>query len=317
MLPRILLILGISSVIKSIIVDYDGYRFPSTDYCKVSPFWENAHECESIALDSIASAQEFYENYIVPRKPVVIKAGSFDKLGWNMSAWELEELKNRVGDLPVVTEHLANSDVPFGSQSRKKAMWLRNFIDGVSLYKKGRPLMYLNIQAPSNRVLSPPLSSLTSAFNLPQFFMQLPLSKANIWMGNAGPSGASSELHFDAPDNLYCLLKGRKKFMLYAPSDVPFLYMNNNVYKVESDGYIRMNRTALSNGKEAHFSAVNPLRPDLKTFPLFAGATPASCTLEAGDMLYLPGGWFHHVTSYDLNLAINFWANYVPDRRNK
>ena len=37
------------------------------------------------------------------------------------------------------------------------------------------------------------------------------------------------------------------------------------------------------------------------------------CALGAGDLLYLPCGWFHDVTSYDEHRALNYWFH-PPDR---
>lgn len=56
-------------------------------------------------------------------------------------------------------------------------------------------------------------------------------------------------------------------------------------------------------------------------FPLLANAHPTSFTLRAGDMLYLPCGWFHEVQStseiveiggqeYRAHIALNYW--YAP-----
>lgn len=31
--------------------------------------------------------------------------------------------------------------------------------------------------------------------------------------------------------------------------------------------------------------------------------------LEAGDLLFLPEGWFHQVESVSTSLSVNFWVN--------
>jgi hypothetical protein len=51
-----------------------------------------------------------------------------------------------------------------------------------------------------------------------------------------------------------------------------------------------------------------------KAFPLFPGVEAAAeCVVEAGQMLYIPAGWFHEVTSYgDRHLAVNYWFH-PPD----
>ena len=41
--------------------------------------------------------------------------------------------------------------------------------------------------------------------------------------------------------------------------------------------------------------AIDPLRPDLEKYPQYSQATPVSVTVHAGQILYLPSLWFHHV----------------------
>jgi hypothetical protein len=43
--------------------------------------------------------------------------------------------------------------------------------------------------------------------------------------------GASSGLHHDYHDNLYVLLKGRKRFQLFAPGEAPRMYAHICLYR--------------------------------------------------------------------------------------
>ena len=53
-----------------------------------------------------------------------------------------------------------------------------------------------------------------------------------------------------------------------------------------------------------------------ESYPNFLDATAAYCTVQEGDILYLPASWFHEVTSYggqkDGHLAMNYWFH-PPD----
>ena len=42
--------------------------------------------------------------------------------------------------------------------------------------------------------------------------------------------------------------------------------------------------------------AVDPLNPDLITYPQFSRAHPLKFRLNAGDVLYMPSLWFHHLS---------------------
>ena len=44
-----------------------------------------------------------------------------------------------------------------------------------------------------------------------------------------------------------------------------------------------------------------------------ADCHPAQVDLAAGDLLYLPCGWFHDVTSYAEHRALNYWFH-PPDQ---
>lgn len=55
-----------------------------------------------------------------------------------------------------------------------------------------------------------------------------------------------------------------------------------------------------SNGAPSNFSRVDPSLPRAELaerFPLFLGAESCTVEVEAGQMLYLPAGWFHEVKS--------------------
>lgn len=40
---------------------------------------------------------------------------------------------------------------------------------------------------------------------------------------------------------------------------------------------------------------LDPLAPDLARYPSYSQARALCCTVQAGEMLYLPALWFHHV----------------------
>ena len=40
---------------------------------------------------------------------------------------------------------------------------------------------------------------------------------------------------------------------------------------------------------------LDPLAPDLAEYPSYSQAQALHCTVQTGEMLYLPALWFHHV----------------------
>ncbi|KAF2367016.1 JmjC domain [Trinorchestia longiramus] len=53
--------------------------------------------------------------------------------------------------------------------------------------------------------------------------------------------------------------------------------------------------------------AIDPLCPDTKQFPQYTRASPLRIRVHAGDALYLPSLWFHHVRQSHGCIAVNYW----------
>jgi len=97
--------------------------------------------------------------------------------------------------------------------------------------------------------------------------------------------------HYDVMDNILVQIKGRKRVVLFPPSDALRLYLKGDKSQV-----------------------LDVDSPDLVSFPLFAGVTRHECFLEEGDILFIPALWFHNVLSLDFGVAINiFWRHLRPD----
>ncbi|KAK6010689.1 hypothetical protein OSTOST_24257, partial [Ostertagia ostertagi] len=99
----------------------------------------------------------------------------------------------------------------------------------------------------------------------------------NGWIG---PGSTVSPLHTDPRENIFCQILGRKFFRLVPPSD------SENVYAFK-DGII-------TNTSQA---GVDVLNPDLEKYPDFAKAQCWDGVVEAGDVLFIPQGWWHLVRS--------------------
>ena len=93
----------------------------------------------------------------------------------------------------------------------------------------------------------------------------------------AGSSHILYHLHYDHNPNLHVQLVGRKRFILFAPSDWPYLYP----FPVHADFDRR--------------SQLNLDAPDTAAFPKWERARGLIVELEPGDVLYIPPLWWHHV----------------------
>ena len=124
------------------------------------------------------------------------------------------------------------------------------------------------------------------------------LSKFVVWMSSGG---TKSKVHYDFMDNLLCMLDGTKSVMLW---DV--------VHKltVESDDFSWWiaPRRAESSSTYGEYADIDVGAVDPHTTPGFFDTPWVEATLTAGDCLFIPTGWYHHVDSHaGRNLAYNFW----------
>ncbi|WP_077406668.1 cupin-like domain-containing protein [Janthinobacterium sp. LM6] len=117
------------------------------------------------------------------------------------------------------------------------------------------------------------------------------INEVNLWLGSAG---CFSPLHFDELDNFLVQVSGRKHLTLFDKRDSPRLYPNV--------------------GQElAHCSMIDLRYPDHARFPLMVGLQAYAITLEPGDMIYIPRGWWHAVHSLDTAISINYWWSGIFD----
>ncbi|MCA1245534.1 cupin-like domain-containing protein [Massilia sp. MS-15] len=117
----------------------------------------------------------------------------------------------------------------------------------------------------------------------------------SIWIGNRTRIAA----HYDLPDNLACVVAGRRRFTLFPPDQVGNLYI----------GPLDLTPAGQS------ISLVDFLAPDLTRFPRFAIAMEhaLSVEMEAGDALFIPSMWWHHIQALeDFNVLVNYWWRQSP-----
>jgi len=95
----------------------------------------------------------------------------------------------------------------------------------------------------------------------------------------AGLGGTLYHCHYDLQPNLHVQLTGRKRFILFPPEDWKHLYP----FPVHHD----LDRRSM----------VDLDAPDDVRFPQWSGASGYIVELEAGEALYIPPYWWHHVQS--------------------
>ena len=109
----------------------------------------------------------------------------------------------------------------------------------------------------------------------------------SLWLTGRGQC---TPMHFDFPHSLVALFQGEKCFTVYSPWASGSLYGHS------------------WRGPTPTFSPVDPGALSLR-HPRAAGLPAFVCTLRAGDLLYLPAGWWHHVEALSDCVGYNsFWS---------
>jgi len=138
----------------------------------------------------------------------------------------------------------------------------------------------------------------------------------NLWIGN---QRSVTSFHKDHYENLYAVVTGEKHFTLLPPTDLHRMYIRS----YPSAHYVRGRSSELVIEEDRPTAMVPwvsvdpfPLPSDRKEaeskYPLyFDGPKPFSCTVRAGELLYLPSMWFHHVRQTPdpkgPTIALNYW----------
>lgn len=121
----------------------------------------------------------------------------------------------------------------------------------------------------------------------------LDLSKTtliSLWLGNRTRTAA----HWDLPQNLACVVCGRRRFTLFPTEQLPNLYVGPLDFTLAGQP----------------ISLVDLDEPDLKEHPRFQEALDAAqqADLRPGDAVYIPSLWWHAVASLEeVGAMINFW----------
>jgi LPS sulfotransferase NodH len=229
------------------------------------------------------SRQEFLESYYVANRPVVIQ-GLLDD--WPVrDLWTPSYLKQRAGD--AIVEIMAGRDADphyeLNVHRHRKLVPFSEYIDAVeSCGATNDHYLVANnnfFQRPGCDVLLDDLTPFTDILD-----PALKRGHTFLWYG---PAGTVTPLHHDACNILIAQLRGRKQFKVIPATQWPLVY-----------------------NASSYFSEVDCEWPDYTRWPLFKDATVIDLTLEAGEVLFMPVGWWHFVRTLEITTMVSF-TNFV------
>lgn len=114
-------------------------------------------------------------------------------------------------------------------------------------------------------------------------------SSINVWMGQPHVIAHS---HYDGYHNFYSQLYGRKKFIMFRPTNWPGLYPYPFLHPSHAQAQVNLSEIG-----------------DVPIFPLLHKLESHEVILEPGDLLYMPPLWWHMVESLDVSISVNVWTD--------
>ena len=244
------------------------------------------------------NAEEFWTNYAGKYIPVVLR----DMMAslTDMSKWSDDSLRNNCKlsngrDWNTIVEKnkriTHNDRLPFN---------VNTFCDFIDNYKKQdyEKMLYMITSMKVHQLELLNWIKIPKVLRCSDFLNGM--EDVRMWMSSGN---TTSSIHFDTHDNILMQLSGKKHVILFHPKEGGNLYMDHH------------NKYGLS--------PINVDFVDLDRFPEMKNAIAHQATLEEGDALYIPDGWWHVIHSESRNIGItleidaiqDIWTNYTMYQR--
>jgi len=197
---------------------------------------------------------------------------------WPLCDLTLDALRERFGDAQVRARVGDYVNTAFAPDRAMQDMSMRDYLDLSARDAHDLPPYVGNLE----------LRELNRLCHWPSWFDKM--GPPRFWIG---PARTVTPLHCDYDDNIFAQIWGSKRIFLAPPHHDAFLYT-------------RQANPMLFG------SAFDPEAPDYERFPLARQALLLEVIIEAGEMLYVPAGWYHQVRALTFSLSVNRWARALP-----
>lgn len=210
------------------------------------------------------SKEDFYRNYVLKQKPLVVEQLTSDWPAFDK--WKLEYIKEIAGDktVPLYDDRpVTHKD---GFNEAHATMKMSDYID-------------LLLREPTNyRIflynLMQEVPQLKEDFKWPDIGLRLVKQLPMLFFGGEN-SKVFMHYDIDYSNILHFHFHGKKRCVLFAPNQTPYLY------KVPH---------ALISREDIDFD-----NPDFDKWPALKQAKGLVCDLNHGEMLYMPEGYWHYM----------------------
>jgi len=138
------------------------------------------------------------------------------------------------------------------------------------------------------------LGDLADSLNIPNWIDKQRIFNANFWLG-AGEN--NTLLHYDAWDSIQLIGMGEKDFIVFPSDESPRMHQ-----------YSAFDFKALAEARVLH-SKIRPLSIQPEYIEALSKAKGFRGKVHAGEVIFLPAGFWHFVKSTGTNVAVNFFVH--------
>lgn len=210
------------------------------------------------------SKKDFYHNYVLKQKPLVIEQLTSD---WPaFETWKLEYIKEIAGDkiVPLYDDRpVTHKD---GFNEAHATMKMSDYIDLLQKEPTNYRIFLYNLMKE--------VPQLKNDFKWPNIGLKLVKQFPMLFFGGEN-SKVFMHYDIDYSNILHFHFHGKKRCVLFDPNQTPYLY------KVPH---------ALISREDIDFDD-----PDFEKWPALKKAKGFVCELNHGEMLYMPEGYWHYM----------------------
>lgn len=248
----------------------------------------------------ITSDKVLYQAIMEIKEPVIFQRllqNAKDDYCWKLFEWNLSELAEKFGDikLPFRVGYNARSMNPqWEVNCPTVLMTLLEFIQNMNFHENHKKWYYFDYKYMQEWFKNKP--EILNSVNWKRFDIDKTGDDSTIWIGS---KGAHTNCHQDSYGcNLVAQIHGRKQWLLFPPNSTNFLRPTRIPYE-ESTIYSKYNFFCPTKEDEINILKIKD--------------TAKLVTLEPGDILFVPPGWWHYVESLDFSISVNMWLPILTD----
>jgi ribosomal protein L16 Arg81 hydroxylase len=222
--------------------------------------------------------EEFYRDYYFANKPVLISGMLED---WSaLKKWSLSYFKEQYGDRVVHIQTGRDKDAAYEIEQNnfRSTMPLLKYIEQIEAAESSNDFYMTANNTSGNREALKELWD--DVGELSEYLNPESSDDGFLWIG---PAGTRTPFHHDLTNNFMAQIIGAKKIKLIAPCESSYVYNHLHCY-----------------------SLVDGAAIDLSQFPLMKDVTVMEFELNAGEILFLPVGWWHYVEGLSPSVTMSF-----------